>query len=102
MAHDYVFVANAINFARYSTALKTGCNMEMHIIRIEYDHYSDVRVLELSTDLIEKAITIKLDFFNKVFSFFVKQDTAFNDDLCEWCNAFKQAIKLFDNCKKNS
>lgn len=96
MAHDYVFVTSAINFARYSTALKTGCNMEIHITRVEYDRYSDVRELELSTDLIEKAITIKLDFLNKVFSFVVKRDTAFGDDFCEWCNAFQQAIKLFD------
>ena len=70
--------------------------MEMHITRVEYDRYSDVRELELSTDLIEKAITIKLDFLNKVFSFVVKRDTAFGDDFCEWCNAFQQAIKLFD------
>ena len=96
MAHDYLFVTNAINFARYSTALSTGCNMEMHITRVEYDRYGEVRELELSTDFIEKAINIKLDFFNKVFSFVVKRDTAFEDDLCEWCNAFQQAIKLFD------
>lgn len=96
MSHDYLFVTNAINFARYSTALKTGCNMEMHITRVNYDRYGEVRDLELSTDLIKRAIVIKLDFFNKIFSFVVKRDTAFDDDLCEWCNAFQQAIKLFD------
>lgn len=96
MAHDYLFVTNAINFARYSTALKTGCNMEMHITRVEYDRFDEIKRLELSTDLVKKAIVIKFDFFNKVFSFAVKQNTAFDDELYEWCNAFQQAIKLFD------
>ena len=96
MAHDYLFVTNAINFARYSTALKTGCNMEMHITRVNYDRYGEVRDLELSTDFIKRAIVIKLDFFIFCFSFALQQSTAFDDDLCEWCNAFQQAIELFD------